>query len=488
MTNFLNSSISIKFTVFERLENQWYCELDSKSTQSRSDKLQILDDVSSRLSTLHEEATYIHTDHNTISKFGSVSSPGFDVVCAVIQNYVYRAPKHINSRWNDEMISLRLQINVSSAAVASLSRRDKQETNVFGQLSLLCIQNQGSDYAYDETQSQYPSMGSSQLQFARQQCSQITALDRIPQTPRQKRDPSPDFSPQYRVFQTSPLSTSLGPIHTVSSVSTQSIAYPEPLYDERRTRLLDHPSPADLFLPHDQRTTSLQARDLPIEGLTSLAVTQQDVGNRSLNRRNPQIQFSQGESRYQGYVPGNSLRRSTRTTYRRGSLREEERYGSGIQVGLENQSDQVIEPYSTQYGTSRKQQSSSDRTTQQALLTANPYSVFQSPQEAGVNTEWKNRSRSFGVEVPSSDEKEIFVTPPASKRVKYQFPVDLQNKEAEDDIEYTLDTPSSRLEALARAKGRDIDVKPQKMCQFPDHVDTARKGARLDQIREVNRN
>ena len=81
----------------------------------RFDKLQILDDISSRLSALHEEATCIQTNHHTISKFGSKSSPGFDVVCAVIQNYVYRAPKYICSRWTKETAKLPPDVNANSA-------------------------------------------------------------------------------------------------------------------------------------------------------------------------------------------------------------------------------------------------------------------------------------------------------------------------------------------------------------------------------------
>ena len=66
------------------------------------DGLQVLDDISARLSMLHSKATCIRTDHYGICKFSSESSPGFDLVCAVIQGFVSRAPGWINYRWKDE--------------------------------------------------------------------------------------------------------------------------------------------------------------------------------------------------------------------------------------------------------------------------------------------------------------------------------------------------------------------------------------------------
>lgn len=51
---------------------------------------------------LHSEATCIRTDHYRICKFRSESSPGFDLVCAAIQDFVERAPAFISSRWNNE--------------------------------------------------------------------------------------------------------------------------------------------------------------------------------------------------------------------------------------------------------------------------------------------------------------------------------------------------------------------------------------------------
>lgn len=77
--------------------------------------LQILDGLSSRLSMLHVEATCIKTDHYSISKFGSDTSPGFDNVCAVIQNYVYRAPLVVPSRWVEERTETPWKPHVSMA-------------------------------------------------------------------------------------------------------------------------------------------------------------------------------------------------------------------------------------------------------------------------------------------------------------------------------------------------------------------------------------
>ena len=67
-----------------------------------SDNLQILDDLSARLSTLHPEATCVYLDHYRITKFASKFSHGFDLVCAVIQDFVTRAPGLIKSHWITE--------------------------------------------------------------------------------------------------------------------------------------------------------------------------------------------------------------------------------------------------------------------------------------------------------------------------------------------------------------------------------------------------
>lgn len=74
--------------------------------------IQVLDDLSARLSMLHSEATCIHTDHHRISKFGSESSVGFDLVCAAIQNLVALAPQATRSRWTKEAMKVRLQSDV----------------------------------------------------------------------------------------------------------------------------------------------------------------------------------------------------------------------------------------------------------------------------------------------------------------------------------------------------------------------------------------
>ncbi len=65
---------------------------------------------------LHSEATCIRTDHYRICKFSSESSPGFDLVCAAIQDFVKRAPAFISSRWNNEGMNtwFRNEILVSS--------------------------------------------------------------------------------------------------------------------------------------------------------------------------------------------------------------------------------------------------------------------------------------------------------------------------------------------------------------------------------------
>lgn len=65
---------------------------------------QILDGISARLSELHPEATGIRCDHHSISKFGSDNSPGFDLVCAVIQHYVSRAAGSISSCTESRLI------------------------------------------------------------------------------------------------------------------------------------------------------------------------------------------------------------------------------------------------------------------------------------------------------------------------------------------------------------------------------------------------
>ena len=63
---------------------------------------------------LHSEATCVRTDHFGICKFSTDSSPGFDVVCAVIQGFVNRAPGVISTRWKGEQTKMQLQ-NKSSA-------------------------------------------------------------------------------------------------------------------------------------------------------------------------------------------------------------------------------------------------------------------------------------------------------------------------------------------------------------------------------------
>ncbi|MCJ1381241.1 Serine active site containing protein 1 [Xylographa soralifera] len=83
----------------------------------------ILDDLSSRLSMLHEEATGIQSNHYRMSKFSSENSPGFDLVCAAIQTCVYSAPKYIGSRWEEERMKRKLQSNVSSTNVSSSAIR-----------------------------------------------------------------------------------------------------------------------------------------------------------------------------------------------------------------------------------------------------------------------------------------------------------------------------------------------------------------------------
>ncbi|MCJ1471754.1 hypothetical protein MMC13_000394 [Lambiella insularis] len=85
-------------------------------------RVQMLDDMSARLSVLHEEATCIQTNHYMISEFSSESSPGFDLVCAVLQNYVYNAPKHISSRWRTEKHSSKVKLQDSTALLPSNER------------------------------------------------------------------------------------------------------------------------------------------------------------------------------------------------------------------------------------------------------------------------------------------------------------------------------------------------------------------------------
>ena len=69
---------------------------------------------------LHSEATCIRTDHYGICKFGSESSPGFDVVCAVIQGFVNRSPVFISSQWKEEKRKMQLR-NRNSALCKPLN-------------------------------------------------------------------------------------------------------------------------------------------------------------------------------------------------------------------------------------------------------------------------------------------------------------------------------------------------------------------------------
>ncbi len=68
---------------------------------------------------LHSEATCIYLDHYGISKFGSRFSHGFDLVCAVIQDFVNRAPGVISSRWEGEGTKILLQNNIPVSAKPS---------------------------------------------------------------------------------------------------------------------------------------------------------------------------------------------------------------------------------------------------------------------------------------------------------------------------------------------------------------------------------
>lgn len=81
---------------------------------------------------LHTEATCVHTDHWRISKFGSESSAGFDLVCAIIQNYVSRAPQVVSSRWIDEQTQARIQKNTPlfrAESKATIPPRQRQNHN-----------------------------------------------------------------------------------------------------------------------------------------------------------------------------------------------------------------------------------------------------------------------------------------------------------------------------------------------------------------------
>ncbi|MCJ1433247.1 Serine active site containing protein 1 [Xylographa pallens] len=88
-----------------------------------TDIVEILDDLSARLSMLHEEATGIQSDHHRMSKFSSENSPGFDHVCTAIQNYVYSAPVYISSRWEEERTKRKLQSNILTTNVLSSAMR-----------------------------------------------------------------------------------------------------------------------------------------------------------------------------------------------------------------------------------------------------------------------------------------------------------------------------------------------------------------------------
>ena len=79
---------------------------------------------------LHSEATCIYLDHYGISKFGSRFSHGFDLVCAVIQDFVNRAPRVISSRWEGEGTKIRFQNNIPVSAKPS--NKDKAPHSLSG--------------------------------------------------------------------------------------------------------------------------------------------------------------------------------------------------------------------------------------------------------------------------------------------------------------------------------------------------------------------
>lgn len=125
----------------EMLEPKVFCSAPYIAVlygKSSIDGLQILDNFSARLSMLHSEATCIYLDHYRISKFGSRFSHGFDLVCAVIQDFVNRAPGFVSSRWKDEETKTRLRNNipVSTKLLTSSKAYVQQAYSSYGEQSL----------------------------------------------------------------------------------------------------------------------------------------------------------------------------------------------------------------------------------------------------------------------------------------------------------------------------------------------------------------
>jgi hypothetical protein len=81
---------------------------------------------------LHSEATCIYLDHYGISKFGSRFSHGFDLVCAVIQDFVNRAPGVISSRWEGEGTKILLQNNIPVSAKPSNTAKARHSLSGHG--------------------------------------------------------------------------------------------------------------------------------------------------------------------------------------------------------------------------------------------------------------------------------------------------------------------------------------------------------------------
>lgn len=124
----------------EMLEPKVFCSAPYIAVlygKSSIDGLQILDNFSARLSMLHSEATCIYLDHYRISKFGSRFSHGFDLVCAVIQDFVNRAPGFVSSRWKDEETKTRLRNNipVSTKLLTSSKAYVQQAYSSYGEQS-----------------------------------------------------------------------------------------------------------------------------------------------------------------------------------------------------------------------------------------------------------------------------------------------------------------------------------------------------------------
>ena len=237
--------------------------------------------------------------------------------------------------------------------------------------SPLLIPTQGPDYVYNDTSSPYSNPASSQLQPAEQGGSRAAAVDKASRTSNHPRNPSAEVIPQYQVFQATPSSVSSGSSHTLPSRSTQDLAYPQPLFSHSSRPSSRHsqepPSPThlqnSLFY---QRTTSLQAGNLHIEGPMAPPATQQHTGSRSqeFNQQNSQAQLTRSESNYQGY-------------------------GQGGQGSQGNQSTQATGQYGTQLAVNNTQQANSYRTTPQA----SPMVQQNSNSEQGHNTPPPSRSR-----------------------------------------------------------------------------------------------